>query len=100
VNGDGRMNCVDYSNLFYYYSPFKYNTIVVNFNPNGPQGGFNHQFNMVEIDGQLVCIEPQAGGSRSYDLKDFWGSRYNPAYNQIQKTNWLYLPRGQTGTEE
>jgi hypothetical protein len=100
VNGDGQMNCVDYSNLFYYYSPFKYNEIVVNYNPRGPQGGFNHQFNVVRIDGQLVFIEPQAGANRSYDPNNFWGSRYNPAYNQIQKTTWLYLPRGQAGTEE
>jgi hypothetical protein len=100
VDGDGRTNCVDYSNLFYYYSPFKYNNIVVNFNPNGPQGGMNHQFNVVKIDGQLVFIEPQAGASRSYDLKVFWGSKYNSAYNQIQHTNWLYLPRGTAGTDE
>jgi hypothetical protein len=100
VNGDGRTNCIDYSNLFYYYSPFKYSEIVVNYNPRGPQGGFNHQFNVVKIDGQLVFVEPQAGANRSYDLSNFWGSRYNPDYNQIQKTTWLYLPRGQAGTEE
>jgi hypothetical protein len=100
VDNDGQTNCVDYSNLFYYYSPFKYNEIVVNYNPRGPQGGFNHQFNAVKINGQLVFVEPQAGANRSYDLSNFWGSRYNPAYNQIQKTTWLYLPRGQAGTEE
>ena len=59
----------------------------------------NHQFNVVKIGGQLVFVEPQGKANQSYDPQIFWGSRYNPAYNQIEKTNWLYLPRGQAGTE-
>jgi hypothetical protein len=97
VNGDGRTNCVDYSNLFYYYSPFKYNDVVVNYNK---KTGFNHQFNAVTIDGKIVYIEPQARSPRSYDLRKFWGSEYNPNYNQMGNTNWLFLPRGKSGTEE
>jgi hypothetical protein len=97
VNGDGRTNCVDYSNLFYYYSPFKDNKVVVNYN-NG--SGFNHQFNAVTIDGQIVFIEPQAKKSQSYDMKKFWGSQYNPNYNQMDNKTWLILPRGVSGTEE
>jgi hypothetical protein len=97
VNGDGRTNCIDYSNLFYYYSPFKYNDVVVNYNKNTD---FNHQFNAVTINGQIVYIEPQARSPRSYDLQQYWGTRYNPNYNQIGKTNWLILPQGTPGTEE
>jgi hypothetical protein len=97
VNGDGRTNCVDYSNLFYYYSPFKDNKIVVNVN-NG--SNFNHQFNAVTINGQLVYVEPQARNPRSYDMRKFWGSQYNPNYNQMDNTRWLFLPRGISGTEE
>jgi hypothetical protein len=99
VNGDGQKNCVDYSNLFYYYSPFKYNEVIINYNPRGPNGGFNHMFNAVKIDGQVVYIEPQARTDRSYDLEKFWGARYNPVYNQ-NNTRWLVLPRGQSGMEE
>jgi hypothetical protein len=97
VNGDGQTTCVDYSNLFYYYSPFKYNDVVVNYNKNT---GFNHQFNAVTIDGQIVYVEPQAKTPRSYDLRKFWGSKYNPNYNQMGNTSWLFLPRGESGTEE
>lgn len=100
INGDGLINCIDYSNLFYYYSPFKYSEVVVNLNPKGPQGGMNHQFNVVKIGGELVFVEPQGKTNQAYDPQIFWGSRYNAAYNQIQKNNWLYLPRGQAGTEE
>jgi hypothetical protein len=97
VNGDGKTNCVDYSNLFYYYSPFKYNDVVVNYNRNS---GFNHMFNAVKIDGQIVYVEPQAKTPRSYDLQEFWGSQYNAVYNQLNNTRWLFLPRGAAGTEE
>jgi hypothetical protein len=100
VDGDGRKNCVDYSNLFYYYSPFKYNEVVVNYNPRGPNGGFNHMFNAVKIDGQIVYIEPQARADRPYDLTKFWGAQYNPVYNQLNNKRWLVLPQGQAGTEE
>jgi hypothetical protein len=97
INGDGQITCIDYSNLFYFYSPFKYNDVVVNYNKNT---GFNHQFNAVTIDGRIVYIEPQARSPRSYDLRKFWGSKYNPNYNQMGNTNWLFLPRRESGTEE
>jgi hypothetical protein len=84
VNGDGETNCVDYSNLFYYYSPFKYNDVVVNYNRNS---GFNHMFNAVKIDRKIVYVEPQAKTPRSYDLQKFWGSQYNAVYNQLNNTS-------------
>ncbi|MDR2516322.1 MAG: hypothetical protein LBC88_02940, partial [Spirochaetaceae bacterium] len=85
------------SNLFYYYSPFKTTYLVVNYNRST---GFNHQFNAVQIDGQTVFIEPQAYTGKSYDLRQFWGSQYNPSYNQVNNTTWRFLPRGVSGTEE
>jgi hypothetical protein len=97
VNGDRKTNCVDYSNLFYYYSPFKYTDVVVNYNPNSD---FNHMFNAVKINGQIIYVEPQSKSGKSYDLQKFWGARYNPYFNQMNNTRWLYLPRGESGTEE
>ena len=97
VNRDGNINCVDYSNLFYHYSPFKSTSIVVNFNRST---NFNHQFNAVMINGHIVFVEPQASRGRSYDLRQYWGAQYNPRYNQMDNTTWLFLPRRVSGTEE
>ena len=97
VNRDGKTNCVDYSNLFYHYSPFKSTSIVVNFNRST---NFNHQFNAVMINGHIVFVEPQASRGRSYDLRQYWGAQYNPRYNQMDNTTWLFLPRRVSGTEE
>ena len=81
-NGDGKINCQDYAELFYKHAKSEgYNVRYVS------NSGLNHAFNSVNIIGTWVSIEPQAaeGGltKRPYLSNSF--SNYNSAYDRIIK---------------
>jgi len=88
VNNDGKVNCIDAAVLFYKYFPDKSKvTIEVNYNPSRD---FNHAFNCVLINGVWRAVEPQTVWKNrdSYWMRDFWGSQYDPSFNEDQTVKW------------
>jgi hypothetical protein len=69
MNGDGLINCIDYSVLWYYYDPT--NTLIIH--NDHKSVGMNHLF--VFWKGEY--IEPQTGKL----MTQTWGNKYNPDYN-------------------
>ena len=82
VNGDGQINCIDASVLFYQYFPDKDRVCIeVNYNP---KTKWHHAFNCVKINGVWRGIEPQSLWKKgsSYWMKDVWAKKYDSSYNQ------------------
>jgi hypothetical protein len=78
INGDGKLNCIDYSLIFHNNWPTA--RIIRNVNT---FTGMNHLF--VSVDG--VCIEPQAT-TMNYTMRDVWGYKYNSMYNEDETEFW------------
>lgn len=89
VNGDGEVNCQDWSIIFTALWVEHYNVcdtcaIVINQHNN-----MNHMFVAVRhsIFEPWEYIEPQAfkngDCSQSYFMEDYWGNKYNPIFNKI-----------------
>jgi hypothetical protein len=75
MNGDGKINCIDYTIQYWqYYPKQEYLRIVWNKNPNN---GFNHLF----IYLFEWPVEPQ-GTPRRNSMDEFWGARYDPEYDR------------------
>jgi hypothetical protein len=51
----------------------------------------NHLFNAVPYKGGWACVEPQAVWTNSDEIwmKNIWGSKYNPKYNEIVTDDYL-----------
>ena len=81
-NGDGKINCQDYAELFYKYA--KNEGYQVRYVTNSR---LNHAFNAVVINGRWVTIEPQAaegGLNKSPAMTTRWPN-YNSAYDTVKK---------------
>lgn len=95
VNGDGKVNCIDYSVIFKIeYDKLTQSDwqcqIIQNINRHT---GMNHLFIQVFMYNiGWVCIEPQ-GGAGCYLMDEFWGTRYNKAYNISTPVTSLYYKR-------
>jgi hypothetical protein len=82
-NGDGKINCQDYAELFYKYaSEAGYHVrYIVN-------SQLDHAFNAVNVSGYWIAIEPQAaeddGLDRSPEMSVHW-KNYNPSYDTVRK---------------
>ena len=90
INGDGKINCIDYAISYkliwdQYNSGSEYRCEIVH-NRN-PHTGMDHLFIRVRNkDHNWEYIEPQNG----LDMEDYWGDKYNPAYNIFGETDyWL-----------
>ena len=89
-NGDGILNCIDYSILFKknwdLNHPDKKNLCKIIRNKN-PVNGFHHLF--ISVDG--IEVEPWASNPYRYLMVENWSfRRYNPVYNIKGETNkWL-----------
>lgn len=82
VNKDGLVNCIDAAVLFYKYFPDKRLVrIYLNYNT---AKDFNHLFNLVNVNGTWIGVEPQAKLSNDKDWRmyNFWGSKYDYHYNE------------------
>jgi len=83
-NNDGKINCQDYSELFYKYaSEAGYHVrYIIN-------SRLNHAFNGVNINGTWVAIEPQAAedGLNTSPLLSARFPAYNPSYDVVKKQN-------------
>jgi hypothetical protein len=75
MNGDGKINCIDYTLQYWQYYPNQdYIRIIWN---NNPYNGFNHLFvYMLEVP-----VEPQ-GGVYNGNMHVVWGDRYDPKYDR------------------
>jgi hypothetical protein len=81
-NGDGRINCSDYAELFYKYALEEGYHVRFIINSN-----LNHAFNGVNINGSWITIEPQAAES-GLDRSPLESNRfpdYNSSYDTIKK---------------
>ena len=84
VNGDGKINCIDASVLFYSFYPHRSKVQMWgNTNPD-PSKDFNHLFIGVQSGGMWIGIEPQTYwlGRTEYGMPEVWGDRYNARYNE------------------
>jgi len=92
VDNDGVINCHDSACLFYMNYPFKDEVRVI-MNINKPK--MNHLFVAVLVNGTWRYIEPWAryrsNGSNAYYMTDYWGSSYNPKYNEDATETVRYL---------
>jgi len=76
INGDGLINCIDYSlgfRMLYGDEAF----IIVNVNR---FTGMNHMFIQLYYGGEEYDVEPQGTASR-WTMAENWGDRYNSIYN-------------------
>ncbi|MCQ2584457.1 MAG: hypothetical protein MJ185_02610 [Treponema sp.] len=91
VTGDGEINCIDYSLIFYKLwetSEYQKGAITCELVRNS---GLNHLFVRVRKNNSApwLYIEPQAGTDCDYLMKNFWKD-YNPKYNYYGETEkWL-----------
>lgn len=91
VNGDGKVDCIDYSNVFKNTwekteSPY---TCELVWNKN-PSSGMNHLFVRVESpEVDWVYVEPQSFYKENYLMKDSWEKEYDPDYN-MDGSLWRY----------
>jgi hypothetical protein len=75
INKDGKINCQDYAIMFYNLYPYTMKLIFINDNS---KTGMNHAFIAVKLkDEGWVSVESKPNGSKSYSVKDVWGSKYN-----------------------
>jgi hypothetical protein len=83
INQDGKIDCIDYSIVFFCIT--KNNTrLIVN---NNPQTGLNHMFVQVTLDGLKYCIEPQKTNKGLY-MHEVWGKQYDAAWNEDQTARY------------
>jgi len=90
MNGDGKIDCIDYSILFRtFYGSNAH--IMINRNP---RNGMNHMFIRIWYNGyQTMDVEPQGTPDR-YSMGLIWGSRYNPYYNRDVTSQWTHVVGG------
>ena len=77
MNGDGLINCIDYSLMFrrLYGNDAR---LMVNYNP---KTGMNHMYiKLVYPEGRLVSVDPQ-GTTDKWLMKTIWGKQYDPAFS-------------------
>ena len=97
TNGDGLSNYIDAAVLFYQYFPDKSKVCIeLNYNTH-VSPTFNHLFNVVLVNGVWRGVEPQTRATRSssasYWMFDYWGSRYDPKYNEDQTVKYKKFAR-------
>lgn len=93
-NGDGLVNCIDYTCLFKLAWDKNYPErkndcgIVRNYNENT---GMHHLFIRVFDDNHReIEVEPWAENKRRYLMRQNWDSKYNPKFNIYGETaKWL-----------
>lgn len=97
-NSDDKINCIDYTLVFYrlwtQYYPREEENIEIVRNVN-QYTGMNHLFIRVRKNknSPWECIEPQAPEYGPYFMEDFWDI-YNPMYNIYGETSkWLMTNR-------
>lgn len=100
VNRDGKIDCIDYTVSFkrmwddaFQYRGWQQDCIIMQ--NNNPNNGFNHAFIMVRqfrYPFGYVCIEPQANNLNNIYMKDYWGDKYDPAYDtyDYEKIKYWY----------
>jgi hypothetical protein len=84
VNGDGKIDCIDYSVWFrlLYGSDAR---LIINRNPNN---GMNHMFVRIWYNNdQILDLEPQ-GDAQRYMMSLIWGMRYDPRFNRDVTSSW------------
>jgi hypothetical protein len=81
VNGDGLINCIDYTIQFWMFYPDKRNVEII-WNKH-PTSGWNHLFAKVGIY-WIECVAylwPGNDNHRKFELSDFWPSKWSPTYD-------------------
>jgi hypothetical protein len=90
VNGDGVINCIDYSIRFrmLYGSDAK---LMIN---NNRRNGMNHMFIRIWTrPGQFIDVEPQ-GTPTLYSMGLIWGTRYDLEYSRDVTNHWTHVVGG------
>lgn len=91
LDGDGRIDCVDYSVAFHvlWYKKYGYNGVcyltVNQFSPTG----MNHMFITIIYGGREYHIEPQRHES-AYIMEKVWGSKYDSRYDKYPSYHYWY----------
>lgn len=93
ANGDGLVNCIDWTFLFYAHFPEMTKKHRVSANCQMRRNindvtGMNHLFAYVCGDGGPYCVEPQSRPGTDWNMSAQWGNRYNPMCNSRDETIW------------
>lgn len=90
VNGDDKLNCIDYAivfkNVWDKSYPSEECELVRNLSKD-----LNHLFVRIKKNGTWVCVEPSAyyyGYINRYTMKAFWEDKYDPRYNFYNETDY------------
>lgn len=91
LDGDGSIDCVDYSVAFHvlWYMKYPYDGVCyLTVNQHSPTG-MNHMFITICYGGREWHIEPQRHES-SYIMEHVWGSKYDSRYDKYPSYHYWY----------
>lgn len=96
INGDGKVNCIDYTCTFKHLWDSMYPNrknecnIVRNYNP---KTGFHHLFIRVYGSTRSVYVEPRAKNPYRYTMEENWtDGRYDPKHDILGETDrWMNM---------
>jgi hypothetical protein len=84
VNNDNKISCVDYNVLLFTLWPAGKRRLIWNLNP---YTGMNHLFTQLYIQGRWQYVDASGGPTR-WDMREIWGSQYDPKYNKDRTAKW------------
>lgn len=89
MNGDGLINCQDYSVLFHYLWNRKYKALCMMTINRNPKTGMNHMFITIYLGCNVYHIEPQYP-EWFYIMETVWGDKYDSRYDENCDTKKVY----------